>query len=61
MLPTLSHQLLGRDDIQLVVVLLLLRYHNSLALWDYYCQSLSKSYDDNSKREAEHFPIYSIR
>ena len=48
MLPTLSHQLLTRDYNQLVVVSLLLRYQNSLALWDYYCQSLSKIYDDKS-------------
>ena len=48
MLPTLSRQLLGRDDNQLVVVSLHLRYHNSLALWDYYCQSLFKIHDDKS-------------
>ena len=42
MLPTLSHQLLTRDYNQLVVVSLLLRYQNSLALWDYYCQSYCK-------------------
>ena len=42
MLPMLSHQLLGRDNNQLVVVSLQLRYHNSLSLLDCCYQSLSK-------------------